>query len=341
MLFQITDVGSALTAQTVTTVLEDCGDDPSLTCEKVLEWTGNSVLARAAQWFVEIPLVILLALLAAWIANWLVRRAITKMARRVRTTGREVRSNLPRSVLSRGEPSKRADARANAIESVLRSVASITIYSVAVLVALGQVGINLGPLVAGAGIAGVALGFGAQSLVKDFIAGLFVVIEDQYGVGDIIDLSESVGTGPSGVVERVTLRSTRLRDVSGTVWHVPNGEILAVGNKSQDWARALIDIAVAYETDLERAKEVIRDTAEAMAADEDWLDQMREPEVWGVEALAADGVTIRLVVKTEPAQQFAVERELRQRLKDAFDAEGIEIPFPQRTVWFRQEPSAS
>lgn len=165
-------------------------------------------------------------------------------------------------------------------------------------------------------------------MVKDFFSGLFILIEDQFAVGDIVDLGEATGT-----VEAVSLRTTRLRSVDGVVWHVPNGEITRVGNMSQHWSRALLDIEVSYETDLAEAKRVIGEVATELAeADEDILD---EPEVWGVEALGTSGVAIRLVVKTRPSEQWRVSRELRERIKARFDQEEIEIPFPQQTVWTR------
>jgi small conductance mechanosensitive channel len=162
---------------------------------------------------------------------------------------------------------------------------------------------------------------------------MFMLIEDQYGVGDVIDVGEATGT-----VESITLRTTRLRAVDGTVWHVPNGEIKRVGNKSQQWARALLDVDVAYGSDVEHAKQVIKEVADGVWRDEEFgTSVLEEPEVWGIEAFGADGIAIRLVVKTQPSEQWRVMRELRARLKDAFDREGIEIPFPQRTVWMRQD----
>src|SRR6185369_98079 len=143
----------------------------------------------------------------------------------------------------------------------------------AIFMILGEVGIDLGPLLAGAGIIGVAIGFGSQSLVKDFLSGIFILVEDQFGVGDTVDLGEAVG-----VVEVVSLRTTRLRSVDGTVWHVPNGEIRRVGNKSQHWSRALLDIQVAYTTDLERAQQVINDVAHAVWHEDKHV--LEEPEVW-------------------------------------------------------------
>jgi moderate conductance mechanosensitive channel len=198
---------------------------------------------------------------------------------------------------------------------------------------LGELGLDVAPLIAGAGIAGVALGFGAQTVVKDFLSGMFMLVEDQFGVGDVIDAGDAVGT-----VEGVSLRTTRIRSVDGTLWHVPNGTIQRIGNKSQEWSRALLDIEVAYSTDLDTAQRIIK-----RVADEAWHDEvlaasiLEEPEVWGVESLGASGVVIRTVLKTVPADQWKVMRALRLRIKEAFDAEGIEIPFPQQTIWVRGE----
>jgi small conductance mechanosensitive channel len=225
--------------------------------------------------------------------------------------------------------SLRAEQRINALTSVLRSIATVVIFMIAIFMILGEVGLNLAPLLAGAGIVGIALGFGAQSLVKDFLSGLFILVEDQFGVGDIVDLDQQT----SGTVEAVSLRTTRLRAVDGTVWHVPNGDIRRVGNKSQHWSRALLDVEVAYDTDIDHAKAVIKRVADGLWEERE--DILEEPEVLGVESLGAHGIAIRLVVKTVPADQWKVMRALRQRIKDAFDAEGIEIPFPQQTIWVR------
>ena len=158
-----------------------------------------------------------------------------------------------------------------------------------------------------------------------------MILEDQYGVGDVIDAGEA-----SGTVESVGLRTTRLRDVEGVVWHVRNGEIMRVGNMSQGWSRSLLDIDVAYDSDLDLATTTITQTAESLRSDPAFTDAILEaPEVWGVQALGADGITLRLVVKTVPLEQWRVSRELRRRIKDALDAVGIEIPFPQRTLWVR------
>ena len=220
--------------------------------------------------------------------------------------------------------------------ALFRSVLSATVWTIAGLMALSELGLNLGPLIAGAGIVGVAVGFGAQNLVRDFLSGIFMLMEDQYGVGDVIDAGSATGT-----VESVGLRTTRLRDVNGTVWHLPNGHIERVGNKSQVWSRAVLDVDVSYQTDIAHATDVITRTAQTMCEDQEFSEAiLSAPEVWGVENLGMDSVTIRLVLKTAPHDQLKVTRELRARIKVAFDAAGIEIPFTQRTVWHRSGDGA-
>lgn len=331
-----------------------CGGDPSFICREVLERTDSRGWAEAADILFARPLKIAIVLLVAWIVVGFLRRIIDQFVRTLAGQGQPVRrikrtlrrtpivKTLPGSVLDTGAISIRAAARAETLGHVLRSVSAFSVWTIAALTVLGEVGINLGPLVAGAGIAGIALGFGAQSLVKDFLAGIFIIIEDQYGVGDIIDVGDASGTLVSGTVESVSLRSTRLRSVNGTVWHVPNGTILRVGNMSQQWARALLDVLVAYGSDIDQAQAVIKRVADEVWQDPVWAGQvLEEPEVWGVENLAPDGVTIRLVVKTQPAEQFQVLRELRGRIKAALDEAGVEIPTPPRTVWVRRDPGTS
>jgi moderate conductance mechanosensitive channel len=316
---------------------EACGGDPGWFCRQALDLTGDRSVAEAADFLIGKPLTILFIVVVAVVVNRLGRRAVKRALRSLQTGAVQerlgaVRRAAPASLLETGQMSLRAEQRLEALTSVLRSVLSFAIMLVAVLMILGEIGVELGPLIAGAGIIGVALGFGSQSLVRDFLSGLFILIEDQFGVGDIVDLDGTT----SGVVEAVSLRTTRLRAVDGTVWHVPNGEIRRVGNMSQHWSRALLDIEVAYATDLARAQEVIREIAHAVWRED--ADVLDEPEVWGVEELGPNGIVIRLVVKTTPSEQWRVSRALRERLKDAFDAEGIEIPFPQQTIWHRADP---
>ena len=313
-----------------------CGDPAGFFCREVLTRTENRTLAEIADFIIGKPLTILVILLGALLVNRLVGRA-TKRALQTLHSGavRErigaVRRRAPGALLETEVTSLRAEQRINALTSVLRSVTSGVIFTIAGFLILGEVGLNLAPLLAGAGVLGLAIGFGSQALVKDFLSGLFILVEDQFGVGDIVDLDGST----SGTVEAVSLRTTRLRSVDGTVWHVPNGDIRRVGNKSQHWSRALLDIDISYDTDIDHAKAVIQRVADELWHERD--DILEEPEVWGVESLGPHSVIIRLVVKTRPSDQYAISRELRQRLKEAFDAEGIEIPFQQQTVWNRTD----
>ncbi|RKS73807.1 small conductance mechanosensitive channel [Motilibacter peucedani] len=213
--------------------------------------------------------------------------------------------------------SERRSQRVQTMGSVLRSIVTGIVVSIAVLMVLSEVGLDIAPLLASVSIVGVALGFGAQSLVKDFLSGVFIIVEDQFGVGDVVDL------GPAtGVVEAVGLRVTRIRDVNGTVWYVRNGEILRVGNMSQGWARAVIDVPVAPDSDVARVKALLAAAASSVAADPELSSfVLEEPEVWGVETMSLDSVVVRLVVKTQPLQQWAVARELRQRVREALSAD--------------------
>ncbi len=235
-----------------------------------------------------------------------------------RTIRRAVASFRTRTVLRAS--SVRAEQRAATIGDVLVSVLQVAIVVVAAFVVLDELGVNLAPLIAGAGIAGVALGFGAQSLVKDVISGLFILLEDQYGVGDVVVLAADA----TGTVEDVGLRVTRLRAIDGTVWFVPNGEIRKVGNSSMEWSRALIDVRVLYTADLDLVRRVISEAADALAAEETWRSDILEPpELWGVQEMDPDGVTLRLVIKTAPRQQWAVARELRARISAGLRREGV------------------
>jgi small conductance mechanosensitive channel len=228
------------------------------------------------------------------------------------------------SLLATGSLGERAQQRAETIGVVMRSIGKAVIAVIVLLMILGELGIDLAPLLAGAGIVGIAVGFGAQTLVKDFLSGMFMLIEDQFGVGDTVDVGEA-----TGVVEGISLRTTRLRAVDGTVWHVPNGEIRRVGNKSQDWSRALLDVEVAYDTDVGVASELLKRVADEVKADDGFADMiLDEPEVWGVEAVGNGRVAIRMVVRTRPADQWRVMRELRRRIKLAFDEAGVQVPQP-------------
>jgi small-conductance mechanosensitive channel len=328
--------------QTPDQLADACGGDPTWICRQVLESTHSEGWARASDVLLAKPAQILLIVAVAWAANHLIRRAIRRFTERIANPEaqeriRRLRRRAPDALQSHGPQSLRSAARATTLSFVLRSATSAVVWTIAGAMILGELGVSLGPLIAGAGIAGIALGFGAQSLVKDFISGTFMLIEDQYGVGDIIDAGEATGT-----VEAVSLRTTRLRDVNGTVWHIPNGNILRVGNMSQQWARALLDVSLAVDTDVEHAQDVIKRVADSVWDDPAWRgDILEEPEVWGVEKLGPDAIIIRLVVKTRPSEQFDVMRELRRRLLEAFAAEGIEQPDPGRMVWVQRDAGSS
>lgn len=288
---------------------------------------------------------IVLILVVAFILARLTRRVVRRLGARLadRRERRREEAALPTDerfaelkdrlaeVLPPSERQARAAQRARTLGATISNILSIVIYVIAVMLCLGELEISLGPILAGAGIVGVALGFGAQSLVRDFLSGVFIIIEDQYGVGDVVDVGEA-----TGVVEEVTLRSTRLRGLDGTAWHVPNGEIRRAGNKSQYWARVILDVPVAYEADITAASALIKKVADEVWHDHQDAEVLEEPEVWGVEDFGADSVAVRLAVKTLPGSQWSVARDLRARVKQAFDEEGFEIPFPQRTVWLRE-----
>ena len=334
-------------AQTVT---DACGADPGVACSLVFDLTGNTSAARISE-FAARPIKVVIILLVASIINRVGRRWLDQavegwvdrrsgMAEKARQKSDEASSRVGglREAAARRarlmvERQERSSQRTRTLGAVLRSIMSMVIYGMAVMMSLGEFDVNLGPLIAGAGIVGVAIGFGAQSLVKDFLSGVFMLLEDQYGVGDVVDLGDMVG-----VVEEVNLRTTQVRDIRGTLWHIPNGEIRRVANLSQDWGQVVLDIEVAYNTDIKAAMAVIKEVA-----DEVWRQQLpnatiiAEPTIAGVQRLGESSIAIRLMARTEPGEQFATARELRGRLKEALDEAGIEIPFPQRTVWVRAD----
>jgi len=342
-------ITALLAAQTApdTGLANACGDTPGVVCKLLYDLTGNDTLSRVIEWVVAKPLKVILVILLAFFLVRLLRRVVQRLVDRLVAQ----REGRPRSIEAEGaeapasarsaraaaraqhlsEQRERGQQRAQALGTVLRSLISAVIWGVTALIVLSEFGVNLGPILAGAGIAGIALGFGAQTLVRDFLSGMFMLAEDQYGVGDVIDVGDA-----SGVVEEVRLRTTRLRDVNGNVWFFPNGEVRRVANKSQLWSRAVLDIAVAYGTDLDLASRVIKE-----AADSVWRQALpgatvlEEPQVLGVEELGESTVTIRLVLKVDPGEQWAVARLARRRIKDALEAARLEIPLPQQTVLVR------
>lgn len=298
-------------------------------CSTVYRITGSKGAAELADVFAR-PARIVFIFVLAWVGVRLARRAVGRLSRHIRDD--RARSSRPGEDdgVAAAEMLRRAQ-RIDTIASVSSNVVSVVAWTIAALVIMADLGVDLAPFVAGAGVITVVVGFGAQTVVRDFLSGLFIVLEDQFGVGDVIDVGQA-----SGTVEAVSLRTTRLRDVEGVVWYVPNGEIKRVGNKSQQWSRALLDIAVANTTDINQATDVIKRTADQMWNDQQWHDVLLgEPEVWGVEDVGVGGILIRLVVKTLPSEQWNVARELRARVKTAFDAAGVEMPVLQQRITYQ------
>jgi small-conductance mechanosensitive channel len=255
--------------------------------------------------------------------RWLLFRAIDRLVRstadsEVPVVLRPLRERLGNGAQD-GMVSERRRQRAQTVGSLLRSVTSLVIGVLALMLVLGEVGFQLGPFIAGAGIVGVALGFGAQNLVKDFLSGIFMILEDQYGVGDVVDLGSATGT-----VEGVGLRVTKLRDGNGTLWYARNGEVLRVGNHTQGFAQVTVDLPVPYGSDVDEAITAMQAAADDLVGEDDYADAvLEEPQVLGVEQIDVDKVVLRLTVKVRPAEQWRVARALRQRIADRLDENGI------------------
>jgi small conductance mechanosensitive channel len=272
---------------------------------------------------IEIPIRIVVIIVVALVIRAVLRRMIDRAVRPVRgETPRILRPFKERLeniafLESSGLMSQRRTQRAATLGSVLKSAASALVFVIASLLVLSELQVDLAPFIAGTSIVGVALGFGAQSIVKDFLAGMFMLLEDQYGVGDVIDFEKATGT-----VEAVGLRSTRLRDVNGTVWYVRNGEVVRVGNKSQGFAQVVLDIPIAAADDVDAASEAMRTVAREMAEDPAWATLfLSVPDVQGVEALTREETVIRVVAKVRPLEQWRIARELRRRIRERLLAE--------------------
>lgn len=266
-------------------------------------------------------------LLLTWLIDRLVRRASTR-AKRERLA--QVRSIARTADLSQAIMSQRTEQRAQAIGSLLKSVVKIVIWAVAILMIMSNLGIAIGPLLASAGVIGVVLGFGAQTLVRDYLSGIFLIIEDQVGVGDVVDMGTLVGTPVIGTVEEVALRYTRLRDQSGIVWYVRNGEITRVGNRSQGWTLAVVDIPIPYDADLDRVRTIVNAVGDDMNEDPDYDEMLlNAPTFAGLESMSTEGVaTIRVTAKAVPQMQVQTARRIRERMKVALDRAGISIAGP-------------
>jgi len=288
---------------------------------------GN-LLARKAGALVTLVVV---GLVVQWILHRLIDKLVSKAEEGV-LPDRITQAAFGQSPESPPPGSTRRVQRAKTLGTLLKSITSGVIVAIVVTMMLSEIGLNIGPIIASAGIVGVALGFGSQTLVKDFLSGIFLLFEDQYGVGDVVDM----GDGLSGTVEAVSLRVTRLRDTHGTVWYVRNGELFRVGNMSQNWARAVLDVQVSAREDVTRVRRVLADVVHDLWEDEDFEGVViEEPEIWGIEAITPDAITLRVALKTAPMEQWRVARVLRARIKARFDHEGIQAPYPTSYVMNR------
>lgn len=299
-----------------------------------VEKVSDAALEEGAQWIdallgtpLRIALIIVIGLIVAMILRLIINRVENRVASGEASRGKRRLARLAPPEIARalrsvhpGAQQRRAQ-RARTLGSVLRSASALLISTIVILMILDELGVSVAPLLASAGIVGVALGFGAQALVKDFLSGIFMMAEDQYGVGDVIDVGEV-----SGTVEAVGLRITRVREYNGTLWYVRNGELMRVGNMTQLWARVLFDVKIDYDADVERAEDLLLEVGKELREDPQWHTEVLEvPELTGVEEIDAEGVLLRLVAKTTPGMQWAVGRELRRRMKTRFDSAGIAL----------------
>jgi small-conductance mechanosensitive channel len=302
-------------------------DAPSIACRLAWDLSHSThaadftsvYLAGPIQLVLRIVLVLAIAVVLRSGARRLIRRITARAA-----IGQDAEDR------SHAVPSGRRSQRASALASLLGNAASVAIFSIAAVIILGDIGLNLAPILASAGVLGIAIGFGAQNLVQDFLAGIFILLEDQYGVGDVVDIATV-----SGTVEAVSLRITRIRDVNGIVWHIRNGTIKRAGNETHGWARAVVDFPVPYGTPVAAARGALERAAIDMSREPRWRKSIiGRPEVWGIETISPDTLLVRVTARTAPQARPAVTRELRERLKDALDmqaaAASAEVAIPRQ-----------
>jgi small-conductance mechanosensitive channel len=277
------------------------------------------LLSLLKMWaYAHLPKIILII-----IGAWIVTRATRLAGRKI------IQYTEDDDPATKSEREKRAET----LVLIVRNAIKVFIYVVASFMILKEIGVDIAPLLAGVGIAGLAIGFGAQTLVKDFLTGFFILMENQYRVGDVVKIGDH-----SGLVEKIKLRTTVLRDLQGVVHIIPNGEVQSVNNMTFEWSRVVLDIGVAYKEDVNKVISVLQDVGNNMRQDEYFGPMMLEdPQILGVDDFGDSQVTIKMLAKTCPLKQWEVARELRRRIKYAFDEQGIEIPFPHRTLFMRKE----
>ena len=322
-------------AQVPDTLNGNCGDDPGIACRLAWDLSHSTTAAQLVKVYLAGPVSqagrIAFIIVLALFVRAILHRVINKITERAATASLPVAPNgrvHKAAVAIHATGTERREQRARALGSILRSAISVIVFGIAALTILGILGFNLAPLLASTAVLGVALGFGAQNLVRDYLAGLLMLVEDHYGVGDTINADVATGT-----VEAMTLLTTRLRDVNGVVWHIRNGTIEAVGNESQGWSRAVIDYPVPYGEDLAKIRALMEQAANSLYHERGWKKLMLEnPEVWGAQELSSKEVTMRLVAKTAPMRQWEVARELRARVKAVLDAAGVQPQGPDTIV---------
>jgi small conductance mechanosensitive channel len=281
-------------------------------------------LQEALDWplIVSTTLRVVVILLVLWVVGWAARKGLDRFQARMTQKGE-----------AGGKEAKEGAKRAETLTHLLRQLLRIGLLVIGALVILMELGVEIAPILAGAGILGLAVGFGAQNLVRDVISGFFLIMENQIRVGDVAIIN---GTG--GLVESVNFRTVVLRDLAGTIHIFPNGTITTLSNMTREWSAYVFDIGIAYHEDPDRAVALIQRVGEELAADAYYGPLIKEPlEVFGVDQLADSAVVIKGRIKTWPVHQWEVGRELLRRVKKLFDSEGIEIPFPQRSVHLQQE----
>ena len=339
------------------TLTGSCGDNPGIACRLAWDVTHSTSAAQLVRVYLAGPvsdgLRILFVIVVALVVRAVANRVINKVTERAATATLPVAAaairpairrhrapaspvpSVPSAAAAAAAGTERHEQRARALGSILRSGVSIVVFGIAALTILGDLGFNLTPLLLSTTVLGVALGFGAQNLIRDYLAGILMLVEDHYGVGDTINVKDATGT-----VEAMTLLTTRLRDVNGVVWHIRNGTIESVGNESQGWSRAVIDYPVPYGEDLARIRALMEQAASSMFAERGWRKLMLEkPEVWGAQELSSKEVTMRIVAKTAPMRQWEVARELRARVKAALDAAGVAPAGPDTIVITAPSPN--
>ncbi|MFL6179653.1 MAG: mechanosensitive ion channel family protein [Actinomycetes bacterium] len=286
------------------------------TADEVVDYLDNTVLGSV----VVLAVILVLALVTRWIWHRFVKRTTVTFTKSAVTRYLANDKDSPRD---REMAIERYRARAAAVSAILTSTGTFIIVAVAVLFALSSIGVDVAPLLASAGIAGIAIGFGAQTIIRDFLSGVFMILENQYGVGDVVTVN-----GITGTVEDVGLRITTIRDFDGTVWYVANGSVTELGNRSQGWSVAVVDVPVAHSSDLEQAKDVLTHTVIGLQQDEKWTNRiMPDDPIVGVESITATAVTMRIRLHTVHEQQVPVARELRVRAIRALEAAAIQMPF--------------